>query len=71
MTQSVNKDTLIGDIIAIDPGNAAILMANGMHCPGCPASQGETLEEACKVHDMDVEELLSTINDYLSKKNNK
>ena len=68
MAKSVNKDTLIGDIIAIDPGNAAILMANGMHCPGCPASQGETLEEACQVHNMNVDELLDTINEYLAKK---
>lgn len=68
MSKSVSKDTLIGDIIAIDPGNAAILMANGMHCPGCPASQGETLEEACQVHNMDVDELLNTINEYLANK---
>ena len=68
MSKSVSKDTLIGDIIAIDPGNAAILMANGMHCPGCPASQGETLEEACQVHNMDGDELLNTINEYLANK---
>lgn len=68
MVAKVNKDTLIGEIISIDPGNAAILMAKGMHCPGCPAAAGETLEEACQVHDMDVDELLSTINEYLEKK---
>ncbi len=70
MAQTVNKDTLIGEIIMIDPGNAAILMANGMHCPGCPAAQGETLEEACQVHNMNVDDLLHTINEYLEKKNN-
>ena len=64
----VNKDMLIGDIIAIDPGNAAILMASGMHCVGCPSAAGESLEEACMVHGMNVDEVLATINDYLSKK---
>lgn len=68
MEAKVSKDTLIGEIIAIDPGNAAILMANGMHCPGCPAAAGETLEEACQVHNMNVDELLTTINEYLEKK---
>ena len=37
-----------------------------MHCVGCPASAGETLEEACAVHGIDVEEavdILNTIND--------
>ncbi len=64
----VNKDMLIGEIIAVDPGNAAILMASGMHCVGCPSAAGESLEEACMVHGMDVNEVLSSINDYLEKK---
>lgn len=68
MAKSVNKDMLIGEIIEIDPGNAAILMANGMHCPGCPASQAETLEDACKVHDLDLNKLLDEMNQYLAKK---
>lgn len=59
---------LIGEIIAIDPGNAAILMASGMHCPGCPSAQAETLEEAAMVHGMDVDELMKDINEYLAKK---
>lgn len=64
----VTKDMIIADILAIDPGNAAILMAAGMHCIGCPASQGEALEEACAVHGMNVDEVLVQINDYLEKK---
>ncbi len=68
MAKTVSKDMLIGEIIALDPGNAAILMANGMHCPGCPSAQGETLEEAAMVHGMDVNVLLDSINEYLAKK---
>lgn len=68
MAKKVTKDMLIGEIITLDPGNAAILMANGMHCPGCPSAQGETLEEAAMVHGMDVNELLTQMNDYLAKK---
>ncbi len=68
MAKTVNKDMLIGEIIALDPGNAAILMANGMHCPGCPSAQGETLEEAAQVHAMDVNVLIDSINEYLAKK---
>ena len=30
MAQVVTKDMIIADILAIDPGNAAILMAAGM-----------------------------------------
>lgn len=68
MAKQINKDMLINDIIAVDPGNAAILMASGMHCIGCMAAAGETLEEAAGVHGMDVNELVKDINDYLAKK---
>jgi len=62
----VTKDMVIGDIIAIDREIIPILMQAGMHCVGCPASQGETLEEASLVHDMDVDEIVNEINAYLA-----
>lgn len=68
MAQTVTKDIIIGDLILIDRGIIPILMNAGMHCIGCPSSQGETLEEACMVHGMDVEALLSDINSYLASK---
>lgn len=58
----INKDMKIGEILEVAPEKAEILMEAGMHCLGCPASQAETLEEACEVHGIDVEELLSKIN---------
>ena len=45
-----NKDTRIGEILEKAPEKAEILLEIGMHCLGCPASQMETLEEACDVH---------------------
>ena len=33
-----------------------------MHCIGCPASLVETLEEACMVHGIDVEDVLEELN---------
>lgn len=68
MAQSVTKDMIIGELIMIDKGIIPILMQAGMHCIGCPSSQGETLEEACMVHGMDVEALLTDINSYLASK---
>ena len=65
MTQ-VTKDMLIGEILQIDTGIAAILMASGMHCVGCPSAQGETLEEAAMVHGIDVELLVEKINAALN-----
>ena len=58
----IDKDMTIGEILEIAPEKAEILMNAGMHCLGCPASQGETLEEACEVHGIDVEEVLKELN---------
>jgi hybrid cluster-associated redox disulfide protein len=64
----ITKDSIIGDIIRTDQGVIPYLLEAGMHCIGCPSSQGETLEEACVVHGMDVEPLLAKINAYLASK---
>ena len=57
-----NKDTKIGEIMEVAPEKAEILLSIGMHCLGCPASQAETIEEACDVHGVNVDELLETLN---------
>lgn len=57
-----NKDTKIGEILEKAPEKAEILLEIGMHCLGCPASQMETLEEACAVHGVDVEEVVKKLN---------
>ena len=57
-----NKDMKISEILEIAPEKADILMEVGMHCITCPISQMETLEEACEVHGIDVNELLEKLN---------
>ena len=56
------KDTKIGEIMEVAPEKAEILLSIGMHCLGCPASQAETIEEACDVHGVNVDELLEKLN---------
>ena len=58
----ISKDTKIGELLQEFPDKAEILLAAGMHCLGCPASQAETLEEACDVHGIDIEELVNELN---------
>ena len=58
----IEKTITIGELLEKYPEKADILLEAGMHCLGCPASQGETIEEACMVHGIDVEELLEEIN---------
>ena len=58
----ITKDMVIGEILEINEKYADILMEAGMHCLHCPASIGETLEEACNAHGIDVDELLNKLN---------
>ncbi len=62
----INKDMLIGELIRVDERIAPVLMSVGMHCLGCPSSQGESLEEACMVHGLNVNELVDNINAILA-----
>lgn len=64
----ITKQTTMGEMLEFDRGIAVILMQNGMHCVGCPASIGETLEEACMVHGIDSDEVMKQINEYLAEK---
>jgi hybrid cluster-associated redox disulfide protein len=67
MKLEVTKDTLIGEILDADRTTAPYFLEMGMHCLGCPASAGESLEEACMVHGASVEELVQKLNGHISK----
>ena len=64
----ITKQTKMGEMIEYDRGIAVVLMESGMHCVGCPASIGESLEEACMVHGLDADEVLAKVNEYLESK---
>lgn len=64
----VSKDMIIARVIDLDEGTVPILMRAGLHCLGCPSAQGETLEEAAMVHGMDVNQLITDLNNYLETK---
>lgn len=57
---------LIGDILKIDGNLAPILLSIGMHCLGCPSSQFESLEDACMVHGVNVDEIVEKLNAQLN-----
>ena len=58
----IEKDMIIGDILELAPEKVNILLEAGMHCLSCPAALMETLEEACEVHGIDVNEIIEELN---------
>lgn len=58
----LNKNMTIAELMEVAPDKINVLLMAGMHCIGCPASMGETLEEACMVHGIDIEDLMAELN---------
>lgn len=62
----VTRDTIIGDILDADRETAPYFFEIGMHCLGCPSSRGESIEQACEVHGVDVDVLIEKLNKHFS-----
>lgn len=60
----ITKKSLIGDVLDYDINTAEFFFEIGMHCLGCPASRGESIEDACLVHNTDADALVEKINKY-------
>lgn len=58
----ITKNSIIGDVLDRYPETAQLFLSIGMHCLGCPASRGETIEEACMVHGADADSLVKALN---------
>ena len=56
---TIDKNSIIGDVLDNYPETAEFFMEIGMHCLGCPHSRGESIEEACYVHGTDADELIA------------
>ena len=63
---TITKQSIIGDVLDYNPGTAEFFFAIGMHCLGCPASRGESIEDACAVHGTDADELVEKLNAFIS-----
>ena len=64
----VTKDTIIMDVLRLDPETAPFFLEIGMHCLGCPSASGESIAQAAAVHGVDADELVAKINAFLADK---
>lgn len=63
----ITKNSIIGDVLRLDPGCGKLFLEIGMHCLGCPSATGESIAEACKIHGADADELVRKLNEYFEK----
>lgn len=64
---TITKQSLIGDILDFDATTAQYFLEMGMHCLGCPSARSESIEEACAVHGVSVDELIKKLNAHIAK----
>lgn len=62
MKMSIDKSSVIGDVLDRYPDTAEFFLEIGMHCLGCPSARGESIEQACMVHGTDADALVNKIN---------
>lgn len=60
----ITSDMTIAEVISLNPNIAPVFFEFGMHCISCPVASAETLEEAAGVHGVDIEEMLTKLNDF-------
>ena len=63
---AITKDMYIAEVLNEYQNTVPIFFKNGLHCLGCVMASGETLEEACLVHGIDCDKLLTELNDFIA-----
>ncbi|MDA8443392.1 MAG: DUF1858 domain-containing protein [Peptococcaceae bacterium] len=56
-------DTKIKDVLAANPKTAEVMLSMGLHCLGCVSSTNESIAGAARMHGMEVDTLLVTLNE--------
>ncbi len=63
--KKITKDMIISEVINANPELVRTFFEHGMMCIGCPASQGESIEQASMVHGIDTDDLIKALNEAL------
>ncbi len=66
MESTVTKEMTIADVLNLHRGTARIFMEFGMTCLGCPCATAESLEDACRAHGANADELVHQLNEFLA-----
>jgi len=61
-TESITKEMTIAEALKKYPKTAFVFIDYNLHCIGCPMSAPETIEEAAKVHNLDLKKFLADLN---------
>ncbi len=66
----ITKEMTIGEVLKKYPKTAFVFLDYGLHCISCPMAQtetSETIEEAVKLHRLDLKKFLKDLNKAIKK----
>jgi len=63
----ITKNMTLGKLLDAHPECGKVLLSIGMHCLGCPSARMETIEQAAKVHDVNVDKLIALLSESIGK----
>jgi len=68
---AITKEMTIAKVIKKYPKTAFVFVDYGLPCAGCPMAVPETIEEAVKLHQIDLKKFLKDLNKAALPKNKK
>jgi len=63
----ISKYMLIDEVVSKYPETTPVFEQFGFSCLGCQAALFESIEQGAKVHGMDVEALITSLNNVITK----
>jgi hybrid cluster-associated redox disulfide protein len=63
----IKKEMLISEVVKNYPETTPLFLDYGLHCVGCSFAKDETIEEAAKVHQLNLEKFLKDLNKIIEK----
>jgi hybrid cluster-associated redox disulfide protein len=63
----IKKEMLVSEVVKKYPESIAVFLEHGLHCIGCSFAKEETIAEAAKVHQIDLDELIMSLNKAIEK----
>jgi hybrid cluster-associated redox disulfide protein len=63
---NITENTLLYEILEMDPDPKEIFLRHGLNCVGCPGARRESLKEAAEGHGISLPGLMKDLHDFFS-----
>lgn len=65
MSEQITKDMTFAHVMRMHPDVVKVLAKYNLGCVGCMGAQNESLEQGCKAHGLNVDEVVKDLNAIL------